>query len=84
MGVARAAISLEEPLLERLDQAARELDLPRSRVLARAAEEFLERHESAHLLAQLNAAYAGAPTAEEKTLHAHRRRSQRRRVKGEW
>lgn len=84
MTVARAAISLEEPLLERLDRAARELELPRSRLLARAAEEFLERYESAHLLARLNAAYGGEPSAEEKALSQQRRRSHRQRVQGEW
>ncbi len=84
MTVARAAISLEEPLLKRLDRAARELELPRSRLLARAAEEFLERYEATHLLAQLNAAYGSEPSSEEKAVNLQRRRSHRRQVQGTW
>ena len=39
MTAIKTAISLEEPLLQRIDKLARGLGLPRSRVLAQAAEE---------------------------------------------
>lgn len=66
MAATKTAISLEDTLLARIDRVARELELPRSRVLAQAAEEFLSRHENAALLARLNEAYADESTEEEK------------------
>jgi len=85
MSVVKTAISLDEELLRRVDAVARELDEPRSRVLARAAEEFLRRLENRHLLEGLNQAYGddvpGSDEAAEKEL---RRERHRRLVQGEW
>jgi len=70
---AKTAISLRSSLLKRVDEIAAELSLPRSGVLALAAEDFVERHDNAQLLAQLNEAYAVMPDAEERRLaRAHR------------
>lgn len=52
--VIKTAISLEAGLLGRIDEVARELDVPRSRLLSQAATQFLERYDNAHLLARLN------------------------------
>jgi metal-responsive CopG/Arc/MetJ family transcriptional regulator len=78
MAAVKTAITLDRRLLERIDEVARELELPRSRVIARAAEEYLRRHDSARMLAELDAAYAGGPTAEERRLAGARRQAHRR------
>lgn len=80
----KTAVSLDEELLERIDRVAEELRLPRSRLLARAAEEFLAEHENRKLLEQLNQAYSDAPAPEEEELLRGHRRRHRRRVEGSW
>ena len=80
----KTAISLDESLLERIDQAARELRLPRSRLLARATEEFLTEHENRKLLERLDRAYSDHPTAEEVGVRGGHRRRHRRAVEGSW
>lgn len=72
--VIKAAVSLDENLLERIDRAARELRLSRSRLLARAAEQFLADHENRALVERLNRAYSVQPTAEEAELRRQRLR----------
>jgi len=86
MSAVKTAISLEERLLSQIDAAAEELELPRSRVLAMAAEEFLRRRESARLLAELNAAYGDEndDMAEEKAWRQRAKPHHRRLVEGEW
>lgn len=80
----KTAVSLDEDLLERIDRVAQELRLPRSRLLARAAEEFLTEHENRRLLERLNRAYSEQPTAEEAELRRRHRRRHRRTVEGSW
>lgn len=84
MPSAKTAISLDRRLLDRLDAAARELDLPRSRLLARAAEEYLRRHENQRLLTRLNRVYGEDGGEEERALARRRRGAHRRRVEGDW
>lgn len=84
MATIKTAISLEEPLLIRIDDAARALEVPRSRLLALAAEEFLERHDNARLLAQLDRAYADEPTPEEQRLRQAHKNRRRSRGNGDW
>lgn len=84
MAAVKTAVSLDEKLLERIDQVADELRLPRSRLLARAAEEFLVEHENRKLLERLNRAYSEGPTAEEVELRLRHRRRHRRLVEGSW
>ena len=83
MSSVKTAISLEPPLLDRIDSLARELEVSRSRLLSLAAEEYLRRHESERMLAALNRAYADPPTPEESRLRAVMRERQRRRVERE-
>jgi metal-responsive CopG/Arc/MetJ family transcriptional regulator len=82
--VIKTAVSFDEKLLERIDRAAQELRLPRSRLLARAAEEFLTEHENRALLERLNRAYCDRPTAEESELRRRQRGRHRRAVEGSW
>ena len=84
MSSIKTAISLDAPLLRQIDAVAAELKVPRTRLLARAAEEFLRRHQSAKLLADLNRAHADGPTAEEIEMRRAWKRQHRRRVKDEW
>ena len=84
MAAVKTAVSLDEKLLERIDQAAGELRLPRSRLLARAAEEFLSDHENRKLLERLDRAYGDPPTEEEEELRRRRRAEHRRTVEGSW
>jgi len=84
MAAVKTAVSLDEKLLERIDQAAEELRLPRSRLLARAAEDFLSERENRKLLERLDRVYGDPPTAEEEELRRRRRRQHRRNVEGSW
>jgi len=84
MATVKTAVSLEGSLLERIDEVAETLELPRSRVIARAAEDFLERWESRRLLDELNRAHADEPTPEEMELQRRMRALHREVVTGEW
>lgn len=84
MGKVKTAISLDAPLLEEIDALAEELSVPRSRLLAKAAEEFLFRYQNAKLLEALNKAHEGGPTEEEIEQRRVWKRQHRRRIEGEW
>ncbi|MFW6012330.1 MAG: hypothetical protein ACOC92_01315 [bacterium] len=85
MGTVKTAISLDEDLLRRVDSVARELGEPRSRVLARAAEQFLRRRQNQEILEQLNRAY-GDDGGDDRDQRERELRRQRHRelVEGEW
>jgi predicted transcriptional regulator len=57
MPTVKTAISLQESLFKRVDQLARELDIPRSHVFVLAVEEFIQRYENRKLLKTINEAY---------------------------
>ena len=84
MPTVKTAVSFDAPLLRQIDAVAAELKLPRSRLLALAAEQFLRRHQSAKLLEELNKAHADGPTAEEIEVRRAWKRQHRRRIEGEW
>ncbi len=79
----KTAISLNRSLLARIDAAAVELSMSRSRFLARAAEELVRRLENRKLLAQINEAYADGPDAEERELQGEMWELQRRQLRKE-
>ena len=83
MSSVKTAISLEEPLFEQAENAARELKISRSRLFALAIEEFLRKHESRKLLAAINASVE-APDPHERAVQSALRRRQRNRMEGEW
>jgi predicted transcriptional regulator len=56
MGLVRTVLSLDERLLARADRWAAKLNVPRSRVVARALEQFLDRHDAQSLLEEINIA----------------------------
>jgi metal-responsive CopG/Arc/MetJ family transcriptional regulator len=84
MPIVKTAISLPELLFERADAFARQQNISRSQLFARAVEEFLRRHESQALLDTLNRTYEDSPTPEEKKLLRSMGQKQRELVKGEW
>ena len=84
MSRVKTAISLDAPLLQQIDAVAAELRMPRSRLLAEAAREFLKRYQNAKLLDALNKAHASGPTDKEIERRRAWKRQHRRRVEGEW
>jgi metal-responsive CopG/Arc/MetJ family transcriptional regulator len=85
MPIVKTAISLPEPLFERADAFARQQQISRSQLFARAVEEFLRRHESQALLESLNRVYESySPTPEEKEARRLLKQKQQERMKGEW
>lgn len=84
MARVKTAISLEGPLLARIDEVAGELAIPRSRLIARAAAEFVNRYETERLIDDLDRAHAAGPSDEERALLAAHLRRHRRRLAGEW
>ncbi len=79
----KTAISLQSPLLARIDAAAKELGMSRSALLALAAEELVKQLESRKLLAQLNEAYDDSPDAEERQLQQGMQKLMKRQVERE-
>ena len=78
MAKVRVAVSVEQALAQRADEVARRWGTPRSRIYARALEEFLTREENRALLQGLNDAYAEFPDEEESaTLQGMRPLQQR-------
>lgn len=77
MSSVKTAISLDADLLERVNVAAENLKVSRSRLFVRAVEEFMQRLENKNLLKSLNAAYGRSPDEEEEQLAHHVRTKQR-------
>lgn len=79
----KTAVSMPDDLFEDLTRAAEEEATSRSGMLAVAVREFLERRKNQKLLKDLNDAYAGSETPEEKQVRRAGRRSYSRRLSRE-
>ena len=64
----KTAISMEDSLMEQADDAARELGLSRSGLIAEALRSYLRERRRSQISEQLNRAYASGPSADEKRL----------------
>jgi predicted transcriptional regulator len=84
MASVKTAISVGASTLARIDALAREMNVPRSRLFALAAEEFLDRHDARGLMAAIDQAHAEAPTAAERKWLRSTRRKHRQLLEGEW
>jgi predicted transcriptional regulator len=84
MAKVKAAISLQDSLIERMDKLAHELNLSRSQLFTLAADEFLRRHESQILLEAINRACDDLPDREADPQRQAMRDRQRRLMEGEW
>ncbi len=78
MAQVKTAISLDAELFEAAERLARELNLSRSALYARALEELIERRWSDELLHDLDAAYGAPPDPEDDALLRGIRRTMRR------
>ena len=84
MTYVKTAISLQETLLQKMDDMAQQMDISRSRLFALAAEDYLQRHQNRKLLEALNAAYDDLPDPAEETHRQQMRRQHRQMVTGQW
>jgi metal-responsive CopG/Arc/MetJ family transcriptional regulator len=54
----KTAVSLPDKLFEEAEKTAEEMGIPRSRLFARALEEFIERHRRENITERLNRVYS--------------------------
>jgi metal-responsive CopG/Arc/MetJ family transcriptional regulator len=80
----KTAISIEEGLLQEVDETARVMGLSRSRLFAMAVGDFLERQRQEQMLLRLNEVYANAMEPEEKRLLNLIKAKVRRTAKERW
>ena len=59
---------MEDSLMEQTDEAARDLGLSRSGLIAEAVRDFLRQRRRARITGQLNQAYATEPSPDERRL----------------
>lgn len=64
----KTAVSVDDDLMEQADQAARDLGLSRSALVAEALRAFLRQLQQAQITEQLNRVYADAPGPGERRL----------------
>lgn len=78
----KTAISIEKPIFQQMDLLSKKLNIPRSRLFAIAAKEFLQRNKNIDLLKSLNAAYDDLPDTE--PVVARMRSTHYKIVKDQW
>ena len=83
MASVKTAVSLDERLFREVEEIAREMKVPRSRVVALALRDYIRRRENRKLVAEINAAYGDGPTPEDDAEEEGRTRLYRE-VIGEW
>ena len=79
-----ATPSIDEMLFDRVEELARELIVPRSRVFTLTVEDFIRRLEYRRLLEAIDATCDGEPSPEDQALLRGMKRLQRRALEGEW
>jgi len=84
MAAVKTAISLDESLFRDVDALARRMNISRSEVFARAAQDFVRRQQTRDMLEELNRAYATEPDADERAGRLHRQALQRRLEADAW
>jgi metal-responsive CopG/Arc/MetJ family transcriptional regulator len=84
MSTIKTAISLQQTLFDQVEELAREMQIPRSRLFVLAMEEFIERYQNQKLLREINAAYEDLPDPADQDLQRHHRRRHRKQVEGQW
>lgn len=78
MAAVKTAISLDETIFHEVDALARRMNISRSAVFARAAQNFVRRQQNRELLEKINRAYATDPDADEQATRLHMQALQRR------
>jgi metal-responsive CopG/Arc/MetJ family transcriptional regulator len=79
----KTAISIPDDLFEALTRIAKEKNTSRSKVLAEATREYIERRANQKLLLALNNAYSREETSQEKELRKQSKKYYRSRVSKE-
>lgn len=64
----KTAISIEKPILDQVNDLAKDLNISRSRLFAIAAQEFIQRHANMELLQAINDAYDDLPEVDTKIV----------------
>ena len=82
MATVKTAISLEDTLFTKIDDLAKELNLSRSRLIALAAEAYVEQYQNQKLLDAINEAYAETPEDDEILLS--QMKNKQRELVDEW
>jgi metal-responsive CopG/Arc/MetJ family transcriptional regulator len=80
----KTAISMDDALLREADETARRLGLSRSRFVARAVSDFLQREREEQMLLRLNEVYAGGLEHSEKRLLRGMKAKIRPTLKDNW
>jgi antitoxin MazE6 len=80
----KAAISIDDGLLQEADETARVMGLSRSRLFSLAVGDFLERQRREQMLLRLNEIYSDGMEPAEKRLLKGIRANVRRAVKQRW
>ncbi len=75
----KTAISIDDGLLEETGHIAQELDIPRSKLVSLALEEYIRRYRNKQLFDQINDAYSDPLDSDEsgtmEIIRSHRRKS---------
>ncbi len=80
----KTAISLDDELLDKMEDLAEKMSLTRSGVFAEAAREYILRHENQILMEAINDTYGRKEAKEETQVKRQRRQKHRRMVEGQW
>ena len=84
MSIVKTAVSLPEPLFERAERTAKEMNVSRSRLVAIAIEDFIRKREGRKMIDDINAAYASMTEDDERALHEMQQLSARTLSREEW
>ena len=84
MSVVRTAISLQEDLFEQMTEISTELSLSRSKLIATALQEYIERYQNKRLLDRLNAFYEEYDQEEELAISHSYTRTVKFTEENEW
>ena len=80
----KTAISLNDQLMSEADQAAVQLGLSRSGLIAQALDHYLRRLRQQRVTGQLNIVYASGQAPEERQLTARMKRKFRTVIRDQW
>ncbi len=84
MATIKTAVSLDKTLFDQVNKMAQILNIPRSRLFALAAKEFIQKHQNQKLLDAINSAYDDISDSEEQKVYSKMRNKHRRMVKNQW
>ena len=79
----KTAISLNESLFEKVETLTQELNISRSRLLAIAVQEFIERHETRRMIAAINKVQDEYTDDEDRAIQREIQEYQRKHMRDE-